>query len=182
MIKKALIFTLALFFAVGSHLRPVCDYEIRGEQLRVGCSVRAAERAERTAALAAEEILRGPAQMPAARRKLRLTFRKPDRDARTLADALLRAADGVAVCDRVTVGDRRLGFVSDGAALRRALYVYISNTLPTWAEGGILSRELRLERRYTRAGLETPTEDMLLLVTGAAPVMYFDGAGSFGRA
>jgi hypothetical protein len=62
--------------------------------------------------------------------------------------------------------------VADGDSLRAALGASIEKNLPVWASGGKLSRELSIQRRYTREGYLTPEGDMLLLVTGAAPVFY----------
>ena len=45
-----------------------------------------------------------------------------------------------------------------------------------------MSRELAIRRLYTRDGYLTPTGDMVLLITGAAPVFYYDQTGRFARA
>ena len=84
--------------------------------------------------------------------------------------------------DEVRVDGVRLGWVADGEALREAVSRYIADTCPAWASGGVLSRELAIRRLYTRDGYLTPEKDMLLLVTGAAPVFYYDGTGRFARA
>ena len=57
MLKRGMVLALALLFAVGAQLRPVCDVELEGEALAIGCSPGALRRAERTARLTAEEIL-----------------------------------------------------------------------------------------------------------------------------
>ena len=44
-----MVLALALLFAVGAQLRPVCDVELEGEALAIGCSPGALRRAERTA-------------------------------------------------------------------------------------------------------------------------------------
>ena len=177
-----MVLALALLFAVGAQLRPVCDVELEGEALAIGCSPGALRRAERTARLTAEEILRGEAELPTLRRRIRLSFRRPSEDGGLLADALLRATEGIAVRDHVYVGGRPLGYVRDGEALRERLRGFIADTRPTWASGGTLGAELTIRRQYTREGYVTPLGDMLLLITGAAPVFYYDGTGRFARA
>lgn len=182
LLKKGIAFTLALLFAVGAHLRPVWDVELEGGLIAAGCASATVREAQRTAKRAAEEILPGDAAVPTPVCRLRLSLRRPEREVRALTDTLLRATEGVAVYDSVRVGGEKLGFVRDGEALREKLRGHIANTLPTWARGGALGRELLIRRQYTRAGYVTPVSDMLLLITGAAPVFYYDGAGRFALA
>ncbi len=180
--KKSLLLLAALLFSAASHLRPCFELEIDGAGAVPACSVRAAARAERAAWAAAEEILPGPASLPGMKKRLRLCLRKPADDVCALSDAILRATAGVAAEDEVRADGERLGWVADGAALREALAQYIGNTLPTWAEGGTVSRALTVRTLYTRAHSLTPQRDMLLLITGAAPIFYYDGAGHYARA
>ena len=182
MLKKAILLLAALLFAVGAHLRPVCTYVLDGEVLAPGCGLRSSLLAEQTARSAAEEILRAPLVPPAAQKRLCLSFRRPEGDARLLADALLRATEGVALRDEVCVNGRRLGWVADGERLRAALGDYIRNTLPTWASGGVLNGDLVIRRLYTRDAYLTGQRDMVLLITGAAPVFYYDQTGRYARA
>ena len=181
MFRRWLPLALALLFAVSAHLRPQWEYEVAGERL-APCGLRASALAEETARETAEEILRGGVAPPEVRKRLRLSFRRPETDARLLADTLLRATEGVVRRDEVRVDGVRLGWVADGGELREALRNYIANTLPTWASGGVLSRALAVRPLYTREGCLTAPRDMLMLVTGAAPVFYYDGTGRFARA
>ena len=181
MFRNVLLLTLALLFAVGAHLRPQWEYEVAGERL-APVGLRASALAEEAAGEAAEEILQGRALPPEFRRRLRLSFRRPAGDGRLLADALLRATGGVVRRDEVRVDGIRLGWVADGGAFRETLRDYIANTLPTWASGGVITRELAIRPLYTREGYLTAPGDMLLLVTGMAPVFYFDETGRFARA
>ena len=116
------------------------------------------------------------------KRSLRLSLRRPAGDTRRLSDALLRNTVGVVLRDEVRVDGRRLGWVRDGEALRDELTRYIRSTLPAWASGGVLSREPVIRRLYTRDRYLTAQGDMVLLVTGAAPVFYFDQTGRYARA
>ena len=130
MLKKGILLLTALVFAVVSHLRPVCRYELAGQAIAPGCGLRASLLAERTARAAAEEILRGEAAPSPLKRSLRLSLRRPAGDARRLSDALLRNTVGVVLRDEVRVDGRRLGWVRDGEALRDELTRYIRSTLP----------------------------------------------------
>ena len=109
MFKKGMALAFALLFAVGAHLRPVCDVSLAGEPVARGCALKTVRGAERTAAAAAEEILRDDVPATLFERRVRLSFRRPERDVRPLTDALLRATAGVALWDCVSVGGRRLG-------------------------------------------------------------------------
>lgn len=182
MYKKASLLLAAFLFAVGAHLRPCYDYELDGVCIASGLAPFAASFAELTARAAAEEILPGHAQLPAVHKHLRLCFSTPSEDTHPLTDALLRATEGIVLREEVRVDGARLGWVADGEALREALSTYIYNTLPVWASGGVLSRELTLRRLYTRDAYLTPKNDMVLLITGAAPVFYYDQAGRYARA
>lgn len=182
MLKRYMLLFAALVFAVGAHLRPCCEVEIGGLPAASGLSPRAVSLAVRCAGDAAEEILREGARLPEVRRRTRLRFSRPSGDAGALTDALLRATEGVARRDEVRVNGVRLGWVADGQALREALRGYIADTLPTWASGGVISAELGIRRLYTRDGYLTAQGDMLLLITGAAPVFYYDQTGRYARA
>ena len=182
MYKKAALLLAALLFAVVAHLRPCYDYEFNGVRIASGVDLRTAKHAELVVRDAAEEILPVHAVLPIFHRHLRLRFTRPSEDARPLTDALLRATAGIVLRDEVRVDDVRLGWVADGESLREALKAYISNTLPAWASGGVLSRELSIRRLYTRDAYLTPPGDMVLLISGAAPVFYYDQTGRYARA
>ena len=182
MLKKAVLLLAELLLTLGAHLRPCCDYTLDGERIASGLSPGAAQRAELAVRDASEEILRENAPLPVFQKRTRLRFARPSEDARTLTDALLRATEGIVSRDEVCVDGIRLGWVADGEALREALRGYITSTLPAWASGGVLSREPGIRRLYTRDGYLTAQGDMVLLVTGAAPVFYFDQTGRYARA
>lgn len=177
MIRKGVLLLLALLFAFGAHLRVHWDYEVAGRRVAADCNAPAGRLAIEAASRAAEEILPGAESLPALRRRLSLKLTLPKRSAPELTDAILRATDGVCVRETVFAGERYLGAVSDAAAFEAELTRYLANTLPAWASGGALSAPLRIERRYGRPGYAATPEDMVLLVTGAAPVLYTDGNG-----
>ena len=89
-------------------------------------------------------------------------------------------AVGVAVVGLALIagfGGVRLGSVPDSAEFQTGLDSYIRNTMPTWAVNGYLSRGVEFRTQYSRTGSETNEDDMILLVTGMAPVLYSDGSG-----
>ena len=182
MIKKALLLLLSLGFVLGAHLRPCCDFEVAGQRLDLACTPAAARRAERAAVFAAEEILPGRAELPEVKTHVRLRLKKGADQAPELADGILRATPGVALRETVWAGERCLGAVSDGADFAARLKSYLESTLPSWARGGVLSRPLTVKRGYGRAGFVSTPGDMVLLVTGAVPVIWYDGEGNFATA
>lgn len=181
MFKRMLLLLLAAGLTVGANLRPCWEFCPDGGET-ISCSPHAAKLAIHAAEAAAEEILPGEAEMPPLARKLRLTLGRREEDPRPLADAILRGTEGIVTGDEVRVDGKRLGFVADGAALRDAVGTYIANTLPTWACGGVLSREFSIRRCYMREGCLATDGDMLLLITGMVPIFYFDGMGKYARA
>lgn len=182
MLKKGFLLLAALLFAVCAHLRPVYACVLSDGTVAPRCGVWDCFLGERAAREAAEEILRGGAVSPVVSKRLAFSFRKPAGDARQLSDALLRATTGAARRDEVRVNGQLLGWVEDGEALKEALGSYIQNTRPAWASGGVLNGDLTIRRLYTRAAHLTAQRDMLLLITGAAPVFYYDQTGRYARA
>lgn len=182
MLKKTVLLLASLLFAIAAHLRPCCDCTLDGVRIASGLSPGSARRAELAVRAAADEILRENATLPALQKHTCLRFTRPSEDVRMLTDTLLRASEGIVLRDEVRVDGVRLGWVADGEALREAVQGYITNTLPAWASGGVLSGEPQIRRLYTRDGYLTAPGDMVLLVTGAAPVFYFDQAGRYARA
>ena len=164
MLRKTAWLLAALLLFAAANVRLRWDCEVAGETLALGCSARAAQRAAEAARAAAEEIL------------------LPSREAAELTDALLRATPGIALREDVYLGGQRVGAVTDAAAFRQKLRGYIDNTVPDWAWGGVLSKPLRVERRWGRTGYASAPGDMVLLVTGIAPVFYYDAEGNYATA
>ena len=96
MLKKTMLLLAAFLLCAAANLRVQYDVEVAGEMLALGCSAGAIKRAEEAARAAAEEILPGNAALPEAKRRLRLTLRKPTEETRRLTDALLRATNASA--------------------------------------------------------------------------------------
>lgn len=177
MYKKLALLVLALMFMAFSNLRVCCRLTVDGKAVPGSFSPVSADIAVTAAERAAEEILPGFADMPETERHYMLSLSRPDGSRAELADALLRSTPGVTVNSAVYVGGVRLGNVPDSAEFQIGLNSYIRNTMPTWAVNGYLSRGVEFRTQYSRTGSETNEDDMILLVTGMAPVLYSDGSG-----
>ena len=92
-------------------------------------------------------------------------------------EKVTRRLPGVERSEGVYVSGVYLGSVADREALFSSLRQFITGQLPTWAETGYLRQELVTRPQYGRSGSQTPVEDMVLLVSGMAPVLYSDGQG-----
>ena len=180
--KKALMLALSLGLMTAANLRMYCTVSVCGQELDGLYTRKAVERGRLVSTLAAEEILRDKASPPIPDIRLKPSISKPSRQSGELTDALLRATNGVDVTYGVYVKQQRMGAVEDAAELRAQLNSFITNQLPTWAVSGQISEKLNIVRQYSRAGQTTGTADMVLLITGAAPVFYSDGDGYVNRA
>lgn len=175
-LKKAILLSLALALSFCSHLRPVWDITVEGRPIDCRCSPAGAKKAQQAALAAAEEILQGSAEPADFSCRVHLSLRPGADLCPALCDALLKAQPGIAAGSCVYVGECCLGAVAEAKAFQRSFSRYIENTLPTWAKGGWVS-SLSLIPRYTRTEYIFPDEDMIMLVTGLSPVMYYDGKG-----
>lgn len=175
--KKLALCLFALLLLAASNLRLNCRVTVDGRELEGLYALKDVDRAATAAAAAAAEILRGPVRMPEIGRSVRPGFQRPDGDGPALTDALLRAVDGVTLADAAIVNGVRLGIVEDGEELRQRLGRFIGGQMPTAAVSGTISGMLETQRLYSRADLCTNYDDMVLLVTGMAPVLYVDENG-----
>ena len=175
--RQRLILLGALLLLLGANLRPVYAVSVAGQTLPGLYGRRQTERCVALARETAEELLESAEAVPEPRLRLRLSFSRAEGDEAALTDALLRSTEGVAVSEEVRVNGRRLGTVPDGEALRRALDLSIRGQMPLAAVSGSISGQMELRRVYTRAGKDTNMKDMILLITGVAPVVYVDADG-----
>ena len=180
--KKLLLLVLAAGLTAGVNLRPCCTLSVNGRALEGEYSPGAVTRGSYVAALAADEIVQGRASYPYVKSRVSLCFGRPEGETKTLTDELLKSTPGVEKNEAVYVDGERMGSVSDGAELRERLNLFIINQLPTWAVSGRISGNLELCPQYSRVGQTTNTDDMVLLISGMAPVYYFDGKGYMSRA
>lgn len=175
--KKLLLSALALSFAAAANTHLCCSLRVDGQELAGVYAPAAADRARTAAAAAAEEIVAGPAQVPRLSQRYRLSLRPAGGTVPEISAALLDATAGVERSEGVYVSGVYLGSVRSREELLSSLQQFITGQLPTWAASGYLSQELNTRPQYGRAGSQTPVEDMVLLVSGMAPVMYSDGQG-----
>ncbi len=175
--RRFLLLLLILLLTLSSHLRPSYRVWVAGQALpgryRSGQLSAALTAARETA----QELLGSEDGLPEVQKRLCLSLSLPDGDPAQLTDALLRASPGVTLSDEVWVNGTRLGTVSSGQSLQRALQRSIRDQMPLAAVSGNISGRLEFKRVYTRAGHDTPEKDMLLLITGMAPVVYVDAQG-----
>ena len=174
---KILLMALALGLMLSSHLRPVYRITVEGEALPGRYSLGQAQAGEAQAREIAEEILGSTDTLCCPEKRLCLTLRRADGEAATLTEALLERTEGIQTAAEVRVNGIRLGNVEDGEALERALQRSIRGQMPLKAVSGGISGRLELRPVYTGVGSCTPYSDMVLLITGVAPVIYLDPEG-----
>lgn len=174
---RVALLLLALLALLGAHLHPQYRVSVEGMELPGRYSAAALREGRRAAEEAAGEILRYEAKMPAVERRLCLSLRPAGDDVPALTAALLRPVSGIGEADAVYVNGVRLGTVADGERFCERLRDSIRTQMPQTAVSGNISGRLELRRVYTRADANTDDADMLLLVTGMAPVIYLDSAG-----
>lgn len=175
--KKLLLLALALVFLVASNLSLCCTVTVDGRELEGIYPLSAVDRGLSAASAAAEEILEGAANMPELNKSYRLSLRPAGGEAAEISSAILDNTHGLELNQAVYISGVYLGSVEQREELLGELRQFITGQLPSWAEHGYLSQELSFKAQYGRSGSTTPVEDMVLLVSGMAPVMYSDGEG-----
>ena len=175
--RRILLLLLVLLLTLFSHLRPSYRVWVAGQALPGRYRPAQLSAALAAAREMAQELLGSEDALPEPEKRLCLSLFAPDGDPALLSDALLRASPGITLSDEVWVNGTRLGTVSNGTSLQRALQRSIRDQMPLAAVSGNISGQLELRRVYTRAGQDTPEKDMILLITGMAPVVYVDAQG-----
>ena len=166
-----------MLFLLAAHLHPVCRITVAGEELEGRFSPAQVRLAQQAAQAAAGEILDAPTALIRPRCFYRLSLRPANGRTAVLSDAILRRANGLVLADGISVNGVPLGTVSDGTLLLERLYTAIRSEMPETATVGNLGGNLQIQPVYSRAGHETPVWDMVLRVTGAAPVFYLGADG-----
>ncbi len=174
---RGFLLLLALLALLGAHLHPQYRVSVEGTELPGRYSAAALREGLRAAEEAAGEILRYEAKMPAVDRRLCLSLRRAGDDVQALTAALLRPVSGLRLADAVYVNGIRLGVVADGERFCERLREAIRTQMPAAAVSGNISGRLELRRVYARADAGIDDADMVLLVTGMAPVVYLDPSG-----
>ena len=175
--KKLLWACLSLAFLVAVNLNICCRVSINGRTLEGLYSPAQLRRCEEAATAAAEEILPGHAVGPLIERQYCLSLIPAKGGLRPVTDTLLRSYTGVKSEDGVYVNGIFLGVVEDGEVLREKLRGFIENQMPNRAVFGNISGKMEIREVYTRSNRRTNDEDMLLLISGVAPVIYLDSEG-----
>lgn len=179
--KKLLLSVFALGLAAAANTHLCCTVWVDGQRLDDLYSPPDCDRANTAALAAAEEIMPGQASLPQLSRSYGLSLSPPGGLSRDISQALLDSSPGIERGEGVYVGEEYLGSVDDREQLLSRLRSFIMSQLPTWAESGYLSRQVRTVTQYGRQGSHTPVDDMVLLISGVAPVMYSDGSGFVSR-
>ncbi len=175
--KKVLLAALSLLLLLAGNLYPCCSLEINGRALPGVYSRQTLQQAEAISRAAAEELLAGPAVGPELEKHWSLSLLPPKGGRRYLTDSLLCAHSGLKKGDGVSVNGVFLGTVADGALLQEKARDFVRNQMPNAAVFGSISGRLSIDTVYTRRNHDTPYEDMLLLISGMAPVVYTDAEG-----
>ena len=175
--KKVSLCAFSLLLMVLGNLRLGCVLSINGTELEGLYSPRDIRRAEETALAAVEELVSGHAMLPDLEKKWTLSVIPPMGGRIFATDALISSSPGVKKGNGVYVNGVLLGTVSDGDILREKTKDFISNQMPNSAVFGTISGELEIKPVYTRKNHDTNYDDMILLISGMAPVIYTDQYG-----
>ncbi len=175
--KKIIMGGFALGLTLLANLHPGCTISVNGEEIRGLYSYRDAKACEELAELTAEELLEGPAVGPDIDKKWTLSVIPPMGGKLYATDAILSAYSGVKKADGVYVNGVFLGTVEDGEVLREKTRTFITSQMPNAAVFGSISGDLEISKVYTRRNSFTNYDDMLLLISGMAPVIYTDEHG-----
>ena len=176
-VKKLALLGLALLGLLAAHVQPLYRLSLNGKPLDGLYSGEDIRLAQQAASAAAEELLGGDALPPVLTRQPQLRLRGSDGDRALLTHELILAYPGLVLADGVFVNGVRLGTVADGALLAARLRQSILDQMPSAAVFGNISGKLEIRPVYSRAGHETNDRDMILLISGLAPVVYVDRDG-----
>lgn len=175
--RKGLALLLSLGFVVVANMDLCCAVAINGQKLEGLYSPFAADQSMEAAAAAAEEILEVPAVLPELKKSYRLSLYPAEGDARSISDAALRSVSGLRLADGVFVNGVYMGSVDDGDELFLHLREFILNQMPNAAVFGNISGKATIKKMYSRSSRMTDYDDMVLLISGMAPVIYVDENG-----
>lgn len=175
--KKIVLGCFALGLMLLTNLHPGCTISVNGEEIRGLYSYRDAKYCQELAELTAEEVLETLAVGPDIKKKWSLSIIPPMGGKIYATDAILSAYPGVKRADGVYVNGVFLGTVQDGEVLKEKTRTFITSQMPNAAVFGSISGDLEISPVYTRKNSFTNYDDMLLLISGMAPVIYTDEYG-----
>ena len=171
--KKLIALGIALTMAVAANVRLGCEVSVKGRTLDGLYSPADIKACVALAGDAAEEILLREGAVPAPEKKYSLTFSSPAGDRDALSEALLLSTPGIERLYSVTAKGTKLGYVEDGDALVTALEARIAAIRPNSALTGAYSGKIDVTPVYTAGKRTTDIGDMVLLVSGMVPIMYY---------
>lgn len=174
--KSFALFAAALVLTAGANIRSGYTVTVGDEELSDIYSAGEIKLCCEAAAETAREIC-GTVHLPEIKKQRVIMLSAPDGDEKALTDAILRRMDGIELLCGVYVNDRRLGCVRNGDMLSYLLERNIDAQMPNAAVSGDYSGEIILKTEYCAKGSQTAYSDMLLLIEGAAPVIYIDDEG-----
>ena len=177
-VKKLIALGIALVLAVAANVRIGCEVSVKGCALDGLYSPADIKACLTLAENTAEEILLRENAVPAPETRYTLTFTSPGGDRDALSEALLLSAPGVERLYSVTAKGTKLGYVADGDALIAALEARIAAIRPNSALTGAYSGKIDITPVYTAGRRTTDIGDMVLLVSGMAPIMYYSDDNS----
>ena len=175
--KKFAVLLISFLFFLSVHLNVSWKLCVNDVNLPGRYSSGQIKECSRISALAAEEISPEAEKMPILRKRLYLSFKPQQADSRLLNDYLLLYSSGVELKEGVYVNGSLLGTVESGSVLCESLRSYIENQMPHAAVFGSISGKLQLRPVFTSPGHCTNYDDMVLLISGMAPVFYVDKDG-----
>lgn len=175
--RKLLIVLLVSLLLPAANLRLGCHVLVNGLEVPGIFDAAALRASIEDAQRLAEELAGGRAGMPELRFIWVPRMRRADGEAEKLTEAILEHTEGVMRADAVLVNGRMIGTVRSAAVLCEKLRSDIDIQMPLAAVRGELSAPLGFRSVFSRAGHATRDADMILLITGMAPVVYTDAEG-----
>lgn len=175
--EKLALGVFALLFALGSNMDLCCRVWVNGCEMPGLYSPFAVDKSRTVASAAAEEIDFRARCKPCGVAEACPVSAPAEGDGRVLSDAALRSVTGVKLAQGVFINGVFLGCVADGPELFSRLRGFIESQMPSAAVFGNISGEVKVRPIYSRTNQEVDYEDMVLLISGMAPVIYTDKNG-----
>ena len=176
--RRPFLIVLALLALTAANLDLCCKVSVCSREVPGLFSRKTVKEAVEISKRCAEEICGGECEMPVMRKNYTLSFRKPGGNASELSDAILESVPEIEKSWCVYSDGRFMGTVESKTRLEERMRAYIMNTMPIGATSGAFSGTVEIKRAYTRKRAKTTEQDMVLLLSGAMPVIYTDDDGS----
>ena len=174
--KRVIMCAVSLLLFLFSNVRILYRADIDGDPAPGLYSKKQLSGAYAAAQAVLWEISAGEGSCPQPKLTPELAF-KTSGTADQVTDLILMHTYGVEKLCAVYADGVYLGVSADENELRERLESFVYDQMPLCAERGEYSRPYTLETVYTARGRITPTDDMVLLISGKAPVMYYTADG-----